>query len=108
MLSCQCGEEGRMRQFIAVVGVCWFSLCNANAPNTRPLAFGMTPEEASDALGLPLTYDSGRRGDEIYVADGNADIPGFYAVGKHLFLKFHRGSLTGWKYDWRLRPHFPF
>ena len=97
-----------MRQFIVVVGVCWLSLCNANAPNTFPLAFGMSREQAAAALGLPLVYDSGRHGSEIYVVDGNADIPGFYSVGKHLFLKFRNGSLTGWKYDWRLRPHFPF
>ena len=96
-----------MRRFMATVGVCWFSLCNANAPNTLPLAMGMTPDQAASALGTQLTYDGGKRGDEIYVVDGNADIPGFYAVGEHLFLKFHNGSLTGWKYDSRLRPHFP-
>jgi hypothetical protein len=97
-----------MRQLITVTAVCWFSLCNADVPNTLPLAFGMTPDQASAALEAPLTYDSGQRGNEIYVVDGSANIPGFYSVGKHLFLKFHNGTLTGWKYDWRLRPHFPF
>ena len=97
-----------MREFIVVVGVCWLSLCNANAPNTLPLAFGMTPDQAATALGLPLTYNSGRHGNEVYVVDGDAQIPGVYSVGQHLYLKFHNGSLTGWKYDWRMRPHFPF
>jgi hypothetical protein len=96
-----------MRQFVVVIAICWLSICNSDAPNTLPLAFGMKPDEASAALGLPLTYDSGRGGNEIYVADGSASIPGFYSVGKQLVLKFHNGSLTGWKYDWRLRPHFP-
>jgi hypothetical protein len=96
-----------MRQLIVVTAICWLSLCNADSPNTLPLLFGMTPEQAASALKSPLIYDSGRRDDEIYVVDSSANIPGFYSVGKHLFLKFHRGSLTGWKYDWRLRPHFP-
>jgi hypothetical protein len=101
-------EEPSMRQFIVVVGVCWLSLCNANAPNTLPLAFGMTLDQATAALGAPLVYDSGRRHDEIYVAYSDAQIPGIYSVGQHLYLKFHNGSLTGWKYDWRMHPHFPF
>jgi hypothetical protein len=101
-------EVPNMRQFIAVTAVCWFSICNADVPNTLPLAFGMTRDEAAAALGSPLTYDSGQRANEIYVVDGSANIPGFYSAGKHLVLNFHNGSLTGWKYDWRLRPHFPF
>jgi hypothetical protein len=97
-----------MRQFVVVACICWLSLCNANAPNTLPLAFGMTPEEAASALGSPLNHITGHRGDDVYVADRNANIPGVYSVGEHLFLKFRKGYLTGWKYDWRLHPHFPF
>jgi hypothetical protein len=97
-----------MRQFLVVSGICWLSLCNANAPNTLPLAFGMTPEEAANALGLPLDYVTGRHGDDVYVVDTNARTPGFYLVGEHIYLKFRKDHLTGWKYDWRLRPHFPF
>jgi hypothetical protein len=97
-----------MRQFIATVGICWLSLCNADLPNTYPLAFGMTPDQVAAVVGAPLVYDSGNRGNEIYVVDSDTRVPGFYYVGRHLFLKFHHGSLTGWKYDWRLAPHFPF
>jgi hypothetical protein len=97
-----------MRQFFVVSGICWLSLCNANAPNTLPLAFGMTTQEAANALKAPLNYVIGRDGADIYVVDTNAKIPGFYSVGEHIFLKFRRDHLTGWKYDWRLRPHFPF
>jgi hypothetical protein len=97
-----------MRHFVVVAGICWLSLCNANAPNTWPLAFGMTPDQAASALGTPLNHITGRHGDDVYVADGNANIPGFYSVGEHVYLKFHKGYLTGLKHDWRLRPHFPF
>jgi len=97
-----------MRQFLVASGICWFSLCNANAPNTIPLAFGMTPEEAATALGSPLNHIPGRPGNDVYVADAHARIPGFYWVGEHIYLKFRNDHLTGWKYDWRLLPHFPF
>jgi hypothetical protein len=96
-----------MRQFVIVACTCWFSLCTADDPNTLPLLFGMTPDQAAGALGTPLNHLTGRSGDDIYVADSNTPIPGFYAVGEHLFLQFRKGHLTGWKYDWRLRPHFP-
>jgi hypothetical protein len=96
-----------MRRFVVVACICWLSLCNADAPNTLPLAFGMTPDEAASALGSPLNHLAGRRGADVYVADRNAGIPGFYAAGEHLFLKLRQGRLTGWKYDWRLFPHFP-
>ena len=98
-----------MRRFVVVACICWLSLCSADeVPNYYPLAFGMTPQQTAVALGSPLNPVAERRRDEIYVADSSANIPGFYSVGKHLYLKFHNGHLTGWKYDWRLRPHFPF
>ena len=94
-----------MNQFFPMVGTCWLVICGANDPNTVPLAFGMTPHQAEIALGMPLTEIDRR---EIYVVDGNAPVPGVYTVGEHLYLQFRKGHLTGWKYDWRLRPHFPF
>jgi len=100
-------QEPSMRRFVVTACICWLSLC-AETPNTFPLAFGMTPQEASVALRSPLREIEVRRDTTIYAADGNTNIPGFYAVGEHLYLKFRKGSLTGWKYDWRLRPHFPF
>ena len=55
-----------MRRAIASLCVCWLAWCGAPRSNTVPLAFGMTPDEASAALGLPLVYHSGRPGSEIY------------------------------------------
>ena len=97
-----------MRRLAASVGVCWLAWCGAPGSNTAPLAFGMTPAEASAALALPLVYHSGRRGSEIYVAGGPAGIPGFYPTGFGIALQFRRGKLTGWKKDWELQRPGPF
>ena len=67
----------------------------------------MKPEEASAALGLPLAYHSGPRGSEIFLAVGQAGIPGFYPVDNGIALQFRRGKLTGWKKDWTLRRPGP-
>ncbi len=75
---------------------------NALASNVAPLAFGMSQQQASDALGAPLTYISGRPGHEIYFAARDARTPG-YPVGEAIVLQFRRGALTGWKQDWRIR-----
>jgi hypothetical protein len=85
---------------------------DARAPNTLPLAFGMTPDEASGALGAPLTLIAvQRRGRHetgaTYFADRDARVPG-YPTGEHVFLQFRRNRLTGWKMDWAVRPHGPF
>lgn len=81
---------------------------NALASNTAPLAFGMTQQQASDALGAPLKLVAvQRRGGETYFADRDARVPG-YPAGEHIFLQFRRGRLTGWKTDWAIRPHGPF
>jgi len=84
---------------------------DARAPNTLPLVFGMTPDEASRALEAPLVLIAvqGRRGraGAIYFADRDARVPG-YATGEHVFLQFREGRLTGWKMDWAVRPHGPF
>jgi hypothetical protein len=97
-----------MRRAIASLCVCWLAWCGAPRANTIPLAFGMTPGEASAALGLPLTYHSGRPGAEIFIAVAPAGIPGFYPTDHGIALQFRRGRLTGWKKDWQLRRLGPF
>ncbi|HKD25579.1 MAG TPA: hypothetical protein VKC66_06645 [Xanthobacteraceae bacterium] len=69
--------------------------------NALPLAFGMTPEAASAALENPLTPVVGRRGSEIYYAEGISVATGFIIRERErLWLQFRRGRLTGWRYDW--------
>ena len=96
-----------MKRFAAWLLVCFASYCGYQS-NTAPLAFGMTPDEASVALGMPLIYHSGRAGSEIYIAYGSAAVPGFYPVASALALQFRKGHLTGWKKDWRLLRSWPF
>jgi hypothetical protein len=97
-----------MRYAIASLCVCWLAYCGAPHSNTRPLAFGMTPEQTANALGAPLTYHSGHKGSKIYVASKSANVPGFYPVENGLALQYRRGRLTGWKQDWRLYRPWPF
>jgi hypothetical protein len=97
-----------MRRIVAGLCVCWLAYCGAPRSNTLPLAFGMTPAQASAALGLPLVYLSGHGGSKIYITAGAAGIPGFYPTEMDLALQFRRGRLTGWKKDWRLRRPWPF
>ena len=95
---------GTMRRAIVTFSLCWLAWCGAPHSNTLPLAFGMTPTEASNALGVPLVHLSGRRGgSEILVATGDAGIPGFYPSDYGIAMQFRNNRLTGWKKDWRLR-----
>jgi hypothetical protein len=74
-------------------------------PNRVPLVFGMTAEQASFALGVPLNYVRGRFGDELYLAlpDVKGTTLSYRSDG--LYLQFRRGRLTGWKGDWgTIRP----
>lgn len=96
-----------MRRIVASLCVCWAAYC-ASPPNTAPLAFGMSVEQAALALGVPLVYYSGRGGSEIYVAGGSPAIPGFYPSDVAIALQFRNGHLTGWKKDWRMRRPWPF
>jgi hypothetical protein len=97
-----------MRRVIASLCVCWLAVCGSPSSNTSPLAFGMTPAQTADALGVPLDRLSGRRGSKIYITVGLAPIPGYYPVGTVLALQFRRGRLTGWKQDWQLRRPPPY
>jgi hypothetical protein len=72
----------------------------ATLSNTTPLAFGMAAVEATRALGAPLTYVSGRPGNEIYLAIRTAGGSGFFDRRDRLYLQFRKGRLTGWKGDW--------
>jgi hypothetical protein len=97
-----------MRRVIASLCVCWTAYCGLYRSNTAPLAFGMTPDEAAVALGVPLSYYAGPPGSEVYLARGVAGIPGFYSVDSGIALQFRKGHLTGWKKDWRLYRPWPF
>ena len=93
-----------MKKKFITLGCIWWIACSATGSNVAPLAFGMSPDEASTALGLPLALVSSRRGSAIFLAAGNARQPGFYPMREQLYLQFRRGGLTGWKYDWRVPP----
>jgi hypothetical protein len=68
--------------------------------NTAPLQFGLTLDETSAALGVPLAYVSGRPGNEIFLA---VTAGGHFFVREDaIFLQFRKGRLTGWKVDRRL------
>jgi hypothetical protein len=97
-----------MKRFVAAFSICWLAYCGATRSNVLPLAFGMTPAEASHALGEPLVYYSGRAGSQIYIAAGPAWVPGFYPVDGGIALQFRNGRLTGWKKDWQLQRPGPF
>ncbi len=67
--------------------------------NTTPLVFGMNPDDAAAALQSPLTYVSGRPGNEMFVAQ--RPLGGwFFGRDGLLYLQFRKGALTGWKGDW--------
>jgi hypothetical protein len=94
-----------LKSIAAAIGLCWAAYCGPYDSNAWPLAFGMTPQEASTALGMPLTYHSGPPGSELYLAGGWAGVPGRFPVDAAIALQFRRGHLTGWKKNWSLpRP----
>lgn len=68
--------------------------------NNTPLAFGMDADTASRALGLPLTYVSGRPGDEVFMVVQPVNGDGFMWRQDPLYLQFRKGRLTGWKGNW--------
>ena len=64
-----------MKRIVASLWVCWAAYCGTQS-NTIPLAFGMTPDQAQAALGVPLVYRDGRPF-ELRVTSGD----------RHRFLK---------------------
>ena len=69
-------------------------------PNGVPLLFGMTAEEVSQALGVPLNYVRGRPGNELLVATSNVKGSALSRRSDGLYLQFRKGRLEGWKGDW--------
>lgn len=69
------------------------------------LTFGMTPDQASQALGTQLYYVRGRPGDELLLALPNVKGASLAMRSDGLYLQFRKGRLTGWKGDWgTIRP----
>ncbi|QPF88140.1 hypothetical protein IC762_16735 [Bradyrhizobium genosp. L] len=69
-------------------------------PNGTPLTFGMTVDQASQSLGVPLNYVRGRPGNEMFVALPNVRGSILSHRSDGLYLQFGRGRLIGWKGDW--------
>ena len=65
-----------------------------------PLAFGMSADEVSVALGVPLAYVRGRPGEELLLAMPNVKGSALTIRSDALYLQFRHGRLTGWKGDW--------
>jgi hypothetical protein len=93
----------RIRFLLALVCMGWSAASAAEpANNIRPLAFGMTADEAALALRGPLLYVRGPPGFEIYLFERRAAVPWIYPVVDRVFLQFRKGRLTGWKRDWHI------
>jgi hypothetical protein len=70
------------------------------APSGAPLMFGMSEDEASAVLGVPLSYVRGSRGNELLLALPNVKGSALTIRSDGLYLQFRRGRLTAWKGDW--------
>ncbi|MCP4619276.1 MAG: hypothetical protein GY844_22915 [Bradyrhizobium sp.] len=68
--------------------------------NNTPLVFGMSADEATFALGVPLNYVRGRPGDETFLAFRDYGGSGLFPNRHRLYLQFRKGKLAGWKGDW--------
>jgi hypothetical protein len=72
---------------------------------TLPLSFGMTSDQASQSLGVPLFYVRGSTGNELLIAIPNVKGAALSSRSDGLYLQFRKGKLTGWKGDWgTIRP----
>ena len=96
----------------AVLALAALGLASARAqqivtttPPNIPLMFGMTPEQASVALGVPFQYVGGPPGDELLLALPNVKGTTLAKRSDGLYLQFRHGRLSGWKGDWgTIRP----
>jgi hypothetical protein len=79
----------------------------ATLSNNTPLAFGMPADAAARALGVPLAWVRGSRGNEIYLAIREIGGSGLFDRRDRLFLQFRHGRLTGWKGDWGRNRMWP-
>jgi hypothetical protein len=69
-------------------------------PPNIPLTFGLTPEQVSVALGVPLQYVGGPPGEEMLLALPNVKGATLSKRSDGLYLQFRHGRLSGWKGDW--------
>lgn len=74
------------------------------APNSVPLGFGMSADQASQSLGVPLSYVRGTPGNEMFVALPNVRGSVLSRRSDGLYLQFGKGRLIGWKGDWGTTP----
>jgi hypothetical protein len=81
-------------------GACASYKAQPTLASGAPLSFGMSTEEASAALGAPLSYVRGRPGNELLLALPNVKGSALSIRSDGLYLQFRRGRLTGWKGDW--------
>jgi hypothetical protein len=90
--------------FITLLMLAMPGVSHAQQPSV-PLMFGMTPDQASQALGVALFYVRGRPGNELLVALPNVKGATLASRSDGLYLQFRRGKLSGWKGDWgTIRP----
>jgi len=89
-------------------GVAWASDRQSwlGAPSSgASLMFGMSADEVSQALGVPLYYVRGGPGNELLLATSNVKGSALSSRSDGLYLQFRKGKLTGWKGDWgTIRP----
>ena len=83
-----------------LAGVSTSSAAQPVLASTVPLAFGMSPDEVSATLGVPLSYVRGSRGNELLLALPNVKGSALTIRSDGLYLQFRRGRLSGWKGDW--------
>jgi len=77
----------------------------AQQSGTIPLRFGMNVDQATQALGVPLTYVRGRAHNELFLALPNVKGSTLASRSDGLYLQFRNGRLAGWKGDWgTIRP----
>lgn len=81
------------------------AIAQQTTPPNIPLTFGMTPEQASVALGVELLYVRGQPGGELLLALPNVKGATLAKRSDGLYLQFRHGHLSGWKGDWgTIRP----
>ena len=103
------GNDRKLGMTAALLGIACLAWTPARGQQLTPpnisLKFGMTPEQASQALGVQLLYVRGRPGDELLVALPNVKGAALASRSDGLYLQFRRGHLSGWKGDWgTIRP----
>jgi hypothetical protein len=101
--------RGKLKPIAMLAALGCFAAMPARAqqltPPNIPIYFGMTLEQASQALGVQLFYVRGRPGDELLVALPNVKGATLASRSDGLYLQFRHGRLSGWKGDWgTIRP----